>query len=251
MKIKRIFALLLAVVLCMAAFPMTAFANADVVTTEQTAATETTTPTPEPTPSPEPQSLTPEGNLSLVDDIRNEAAEDKQFITVVTKTGNYFYIIIDRAAEGENTVHFLNQVDEADLLALMEDGGETEAETPAVCICTVKCKAGSVNTACTVCALDMKQCLGTAPEPDTNPDAETEPEPEKKSGSGGAIVIILLLALAGGGAAYYFKIYKPKQFKGNADLDDYDFGDDEDESEESDDDIELEDDADNADFEQD
>ncbi len=48
-----------------------------------------------------------------------------------SKNGNYFYIIVDRAAEGENTVHFLNQVDEADLMALMEgDSGEGAALPP-------------------------------------------------------------------------------------------------------------------------
>ena len=62
--------------------------------------------------------LTPDGNATLVDDFGG----NKQLITVTTKNGNYFYILIDRDDEGENTVHFLNQVDEADLMALMEDG---------------------------------------------------------------------------------------------------------------------------------
>ena len=62
--------------------------------------------------------LTPKGNATLVDDYGG----NKQLITVTTKSGNYFYILIDRAAEGEQTVHFLNQVDEADLMALTENG---------------------------------------------------------------------------------------------------------------------------------
>ena len=75
-------------------------------------------------------SLTPNGNMTLVDDY---VIGDTQYITVQTKSGNYFYIIIDRSGEAEN-VHFLNKVDEADLLPLLEDesifdlGTDTEVE---------------------------------------------------------------------------------------------------------------------------
>lgn len=78
--------------------------------------------------------LTPKGNATLVDDYGG----NKQLITVTTKGGNYFYILIDRAAEGEQTVHFLNQVDEADLMALTENG--EAAKKPEICNCTENAK---------------------------------------------------------------------------------------------------------------
>lgn len=150
--------------------------------------------------------LTPDGNLSLIDDIGSSTRSGKQFITVETKNGNVFYLIIDRDDEGEETVHFLNQVDEADLLTLMGDDAPA-AETPAVCNCKEKCAAGAVNTNCPVCKNNLSECSGK--EPVTEPEPEPE-QPEKKS-SGGLLVIVLLLALAGGGAFAYVKFIKPMQ----------------------------------------
>ena len=167
--------------------------------------------------------LTPDGNLSLIDDIGSSTRSGKQFITVETKNGNMFYLIIDRDDEGEETVHFLNQVDEADLLTLMGDDAPV-AETPAVCNCKEKCAAGAVNTNCPVCKNNLSECSGkeAVAEPEPGPE-----QPEKKS-SGGLMVIVLLLALAGGGAFAYVKFIKPKQgVKVSADPDNDDFEDEE------------------------
>ncbi len=147
--------------------------------------------------------LTPKGNATLVDDYGG----NKQLITVTTKSGNYFYILIDRAAEGEQTVHFLNQVDEADLMALTENG--EAAKKPEICNCTEKCEAGKVNTSCPVCVTSMTGCTGKEPTP--TPTEQSE-EPKEKGGNPGVVLALVLFALLGGGAAFcYFKFLKPKQ----------------------------------------
>lgn len=168
--------------------------------------------------------LSPDGNLSLIDDIGSPTASGKQFITVESKNGNVFYLIIDRDDEGEETVHFLNQVDEADLMALTEEG--EAAETPIVCSCTDKCQAGAVNTTCEVCMTNMSECVGEEPEPVT-PDEPEEPVEEKKGGAGAIVAVVLILA-AGGGAAFYFLVLKPKQGgKIPSDLENFDLEDEE------------------------
>lgn len=124
MKIKRILlALLCSVAMILGVGVTPVFAQTNEMA-ESTSVQDVTPEEPEEPAEPEePENLdplTPEGNLTLVDEITSEKT-GKQFITVVSKNGNYFYIIIDRDDEGENTVHFLNLVDEADLLNLMDE----------------------------------------------------------------------------------------------------------------------------------
>ena len=163
MKNKRIFktfSALCAALVMMMGLSVTAFAQGTDQPPAEDATNDSNVVVEETEDSP---ALTPEGNAALVDDFGG----NKQLITVTTKAGNYFYILIDRANEDKETaVHFLNQVDEADLMALMEDG-QTTQEQPAVCNCTEKCVAGTVNTACPVCATNMSGCTGKEPEPET------------------------------------------------------------------------------------
>ena len=208
---NRFAAGLLAILLCLCSFSMPAFASGS-------------DPAPEPLPEildektttggmePEGVPITPKGNATLVDDFYG----DKQLITVTTKAGNYYYILIDRANEDKETsVHFLNQVDDADLLALLDE----EPQTTEVCTCTVKCEAGNVNENCPLCEKSLRSC--TAPEA---VKTDTETPQEKPKANMGSLMILLVLALAGGGAAlYYFKFRKPKaDTTGHDDLDEYD-----------------------------
>ena len=139
------------------------------------------------TAEPPSSALTPDGNLTLVDDYDEAHADGsgKQFITLVTKAGNTFYLIIDRDDEGEQTVHFLNLVDEADLLALMDE--DTAAKY-------------------------------TKPEPEVQPPAETQepedgedkPDEEKPAPKANPLpALLLVLALLGGGGFFaYTKFFK-------------------------------------------
>ena len=218
---RRFAAGLLAILLCLCSFSMPAFASG-------------TDPAPEPLPEildeepttggmePEGVPITPKGNATLVDDFYG----DKQLITVTTKAGNYYYILIDRANEDKETsVHFLNQVDDADLLALLDE----EPQTTEVCTCTVKCEAGNVNENCPLCEKSLRSCTALEAV-----KTDTETPQEKPKSNMGSLMILLALALAGGGAAlYYFKFRKPKaDTTGHDDLDEYDFGEDEDADEE-------------------
>ena len=131
--------------------------------------------------------LTPDGNLTLVDDVGSADKSGKQFITAVTKNGNYFYIIIDRDDEGNETVHFLNQVDEADLLMLMSEEEAAKYTEP-------------VEDTPVATEPDV-----TEPEPDV-----IEPEPEKPK-TNMMPAVLVMVALIGGGGFFVFKKMQDKK----------------------------------------
>ena len=246
MRTHKLRALLLALV-CLLALSATAFAKADgssggvIETWAQIAQPPDTAPSATTGPDT-PEEPEPDGGGFYTRDLLYDADTHKQFITVQGREGSVFYIVIDYdVAVGEDEeqykVYFLNQVDESDLAALVEDSGTA---APPVCSCSEKCVIGAVNTSCPVCAVNMTECAGKEPRPEPEPEPipepepEPEPEPVKKVNAGGIIAILLLAVLIAGGAVCYLKFFKKKpDTRGSADLDDYDYGDEE-ETEEDD-----------------
>lgn len=211
---------------------VTAFAYAD-DTDQNLPVTEATLPedTPETAPEPEPtpetvipgDPLEDEGN-AYTRDLLYDKATNKQFITVQSKNGNTFYIVIDYDApineeEEQYQTYFLNMVDESDLLALMDEKAVAELTT---CVCETHCEAGAVNVECPVCKTNMSECTGKVPEPQTpvEDDSENSEEP-KPSSNMGMIIAIVAIAGVGGAAYYYFKFIRGKKNKDEG-LDFYD-----------------------------
>lgn len=169
-----------------------------------------------------------EDGIAATRDLLYDKHTNKQFITVETRNGHTLYIVIDYdklldEEEERYQTYFLNPVDEAVLMALLEDDSQN---TPVVCSCTEKCTAGKVNTNCALCKTDMTNCAGKEATPEETEQSD-EPTPEKKKNVGGILILVLFLAAGGGGALWYFKLHKPKSsVKGSDELDEFDFDED-------------------------
>ncbi len=212
MKIKQLAAGFLAGFLMLGTCVTTCFASGpDVETTEETTPVQVE----ENSASDSTLPLTPDGNLTLVDDIGAPSEAGQQFITLVTKSGNYFYLIIDRNDKGEETVHFLNQVDEADLFALMDEdqiNAFQESQTE-----------GSAKSA-------EPTPTPTAPTETAEPETQEPPEAEKKSLNMLPVAAVILVLLACGAGYFVLQLKKKKASEQRPDPD-ADYADDEDEEE--------------------
>ena len=145
--------------------------------------------------------LTPEGNLTLVDDYHTDYSDGsgQQFITLVSKSGNTFYLVIDRNAKGQQTVHFMNLVDEADLLALMEEE-DADAYT-------------AEKEAATQAEQDRLKAEEEAKKAAEEAASGTEQPKENKVTkiASGFLGVVVLIALAAGGGFYVFAKQKQKK----------------------------------------
>ena len=143
--------------------------------------------------------LTPEGNLTLVDDYHTSYSDGsgQQFITLVSKSGNTFYLVIDRKAKGQQTVHFMNLVDEADLLTLMEeeDADAYTAEKEAAEQDKRKAEEEAQKAA------EEAAASGT----------EQPKENKVTKIASGFLGVVVLIALAAGGGFYAFTKQKQKK----------------------------------------
>lgn len=166
--------------------------------------------------------LTPDGNLTLVDDIGSTTEAGQQFITLQSKDGNTFYLIIDRDDDGDENVYFLNLVDEADLLALMDEDEAAEYTST----------DGVTNTdedfADTSTASDTEDTEDTE-DADAEADESTDTEDEGKSSSNMLPLVFVVLLVVGGGGAYFFMQTKKKQKSEERPDPDADYRDDDDE----------------------
>ena len=201
MKIKKLGALLVSVALCAGmAAPAFAF-EGEAAPVEQPVLPEVVEEDVVTVTDETSGALTPEGNLTLVDDYHTDYSDGsgQQFITLVSKSGNTFYLVIDRNSKGAQTVHFMNLVDEADLLALMEeeDADAYNAEKEAA----AKAEQDKLKV--------EEEAKKAAEEAEKAADAPKENKVTKYAA--GFLGVVALIALVAGGGAYFFIQQKNKK----------------------------------------
>ena len=202
MKIKKLGALLVSAALCAGmAAPAFAF-EGEAVPVEQPVLPEVVEEDVVSVTDETSGALTPEGNLTLVDDYHTDYSDGsgQQFITLVSKSGATFYLVIDRNSKGAQTVHFMNLVDEADLLALMEeeDAEAYNAEKEAA-------KQAELDK------LKAEEEAKKAAEEAAASDAEQPKENKVTKYAAAFLGVVALIALAAGGGFYFFIQQKNKK----------------------------------------
>ena len=173
------------------AFPVHAFtdenAQAEVIPVE----TEAPAPETEAVPETEATPFSIPGNGQILDDKPDDGT--KQFVTVQTKNGNTFFLVLDRSSNTENA-YMLSMIDENDLAEFLGDTEEPETEQTPL------------------------QVL--IPETEPIPE-ETEPEPVPEAAGNEkmdklAVFAICLLLMGLIGTVYYFKVIKPGKTESGA-----------------------------------
>lgn len=191
-KLKKWLALFVMAAGMVSAVPVTAFAFTDEAAQTEAAAETEVPVVVEETPFSVP------GNGELLDDKTDD--DTKQFLTIQTKNGNTFFLILDRSSNTEN-VYMLSMIDENDLAEFIEDTdtqAEQETETPQVVIPETE-------------------------ETQEETELETEPEEQPEGMNTSALLAVALLLAGGIGGFYYLKVVKPKKAEEDADDEDLEF----------------------------
>ena len=173
------------------------------------------------------------------DNARSE--KGKEFYTIQTATDKVFYLIIDRNEE-EETVYFLTEITENDLLNTTSDNSETLPKNSAAMESAIPIGEGALpNNNGEVVEdtkqpkdIDIPQTKENTEDAENTQDTEEtkETEPKKEVSEPNPIISYVLmgaLAVAFIGGAYYFKVAKKK--KENFVEDEDEDGDDEEEYE--------------------
>ena len=206
MKIKKLGALLVSAVLCAGmAAPAFAF-EGEAAPVEQPVLPEVVEKDVVTVTDETSGALTPEGNLTLVDDYHTSYSDGsgQQFITLVSKSGATFYLVIDRNAKGQQTVHFMNLVDEADLLALMEEE-EADAYT------AEKEAAAQAEQDRLKAEEEAEEEAKKAAEEAAASGTEQPKENKVTKIASGFLGVVVLITLAAGGGFYAFTKQKQKK----------------------------------------